>query len=445
MTDTTQTSFAFYSPFDTATILQALRWGEVALPTYLAELETHFVAREPEVMAFLPENGRFSRLQREASHLLAKYPDPEKRPFLFGLPVGVKDIFHVDGFMTQAGCKLPPALLQGAEAESVRRLRAAGALIVGKTVTTEFAYFAPGPTRNPHNLAHTPGGSSSGSAAAVGAGQCLLALGTQTIGSIGRPAAFCGVVGFKPSYERISRQGVIPLAPGVDHVGFFAPDVAGAALAARVLLTDWRKGETAVARPPILGIPEGPYLERTSLFALAFFRETCRQLSAAGFTLKPIPIMPDFAEIEARHRLIVAAQAAQVHAAWFAAHANLYRPQTAELIERGQAVAPAPLAGALAARLRLRAELSQKMAQEGIDLWLAPGASGAAPAGLDSTGDPVMNLPWTHSGLPALSLPSGLDDAGLPLGIQLVGDWQMDERLLGWAAKIEAILRRRPV
>lgn len=441
MSDTTHPSFAFHSPFDTTTILQALRQGDLALPAYLEELAAHFAAREPGILAFLPENGRFSRLQGEAAALLARYPNPEKRPSLFGLPVAVKDIFHVAGFITQAGCKLPPALLQGAEAASVARLRAAGALILGKTVTTEFAYFAPGPTRNPHNLGHTPGGSSSGSAAAIGAGLALLALGTQTIGSIGRPAAYCGVVGFKPSYKRISSEGVIPLAPGCDHVGFFTPDVAGAALAARVLVTDWREGETAVTRQPILAIPEGPYLEQASLWGLAHFRETCERLRAAGFTLKSIPVMPDFAEIEARHRLIVAAQAAQVHADWFTSHADLYRPQTAELIRCGQTVTPAALAGALAARLRLRSELSQLMAQEAIDLWLAPGAVGAAPVGLGSTGNPVMNLPWTHSGLPTISLPSGFDDDGLPLGVQLVGDWQADEPLLGWAVQIEAALR----
>jgi Asp-tRNA(Asn)/Glu-tRNA(Gln) amidotransferase A subunit family amidase len=440
MTDTTHPSFAFHAPFDTVAVLRALRQGDLALPDYLAELETHFAAREPEVMAFLPENGRFARLRREAADLLARYPYPEKRPFLFGLPVGVKDIFQADGFVTQAGCKLPPDLLQGAEAESVRRLRAAGALVIGKTVTTEFAYFAPGPTRNPHNPAHTPGGSSSGSAAAVGAGLCLLALGTQTIGSIGRPAAFCGVVGFKASYERISRDGVIPLAPGCDHVGFFAPDMAGAALAARVLLADWGEGETAVARQPTIAIPEGPYLERTSLTGLAHFHLICQRLRAAGFTLKSVPAMPDFAEIEARHRRIVAAQAAQVHADWFAAHADLYQPQTAELIRRGQTIAGQTLADDLAGRLRLRAELSQLMTAGEIDLWLAPGAVGAAPAGLDSTGDPVLNLPWTHSGLPTISLPAGFDEAGLPLGVQVVGGWRADERLLAWAKQIEPLL-----
>jgi len=211
-----------------------------ALLSSLDQLEARFGARESSVLAFVPEEARFERLRREARILLDRYPQPESRPPLFGVCVGVKDIFHVDGFITRAGSRLPPEILQGAEAESVTQLKAAGALIVGKTVTTEFAYFAPGPTRNPHNAEHTPGGSSSGSAAAVAAGLCSIALGTQTIGSTGRPASFCGVAGYKPSRERISRAGVIPLSPSLDHVGVFAANAADVTQVARLLCRDWR-------------------------------------------------------------------------------------------------------------------------------------------------------------------------------------------------------------
>ncbi|MDQ3007957.1 MAG: amidase, partial [Chloroflexota bacterium] len=188
----------------------------------------------------IPEEDRFGRLHEDAETLVLSYPDLITRPSLFGALVGVKDIFHVEGFVTQAGSRLLSGLLQGTEAKSVTRLKEAGALIFGKTVTTEFAYFFPGPTRNPHNPEHTPGGSSSGSAAAVAAGFCHMALGTQTIGSIIRPAAFCGVVGFKPTYDRISREGVIPLSPSLDHIGFFTSDVETAKHAAAVLIGDWR-------------------------------------------------------------------------------------------------------------------------------------------------------------------------------------------------------------
>jgi Asp-tRNA(Asn)/Glu-tRNA(Gln) amidotransferase A subunit family amidase len=251
-------------------LAEKLRSGERPLLDYLDELEAHFKEREPEVLAFVAEDGRFARLRREAQELLEKYPNPEARPPLFGVPIGVKDIFHADGFVTRAGSKVPPEVIQGHESESVSLLRRAGALVLGKTVTTEFAYFAPGPTRNPYNPEHTPGGSSSGSAAAVGAGLCPLAFGTQTLGSVNRPAAFCGVVGYKPSYDRISKAGVIPLAGSVDHVGLFAKTVAGVALGAGVLCRVWQENRGAEERGSrgagemVVGIPEGAYLERVS-------------------------------------------------------------------------------------------------------------------------------------------------------------------------------------
>ncbi|HVZ20435.1 MAG TPA: amidase, partial [Vicinamibacterales bacterium] len=199
-------------------------------------IEALVEAREPEIQALLPEEGRFDRLRRDARALADRYPDAAARPPLFGLFFGVKDIFHVDGWPTRAGSRLPPEILHGPQATSVSRLLAAGALMLGKTVTTEFAYFTPGPTRNPHNVEHTPGGSSSGSAAAVAAGFCDLALGTQTIGSIIRPAAFCGIVGFKPTFGRIPADGLVACAPSLDHVGALTRDVATLTRAAFVLL-----------------------------------------------------------------------------------------------------------------------------------------------------------------------------------------------------------------
>lgn len=229
---------------------------------YLAELARYFLECEPRVLAFLPEQDRFERLHREAEILLEKYPDPSLRPPLFGVPVGIKDIFQVDGFETRAGSRLPPNEFKGREGSCIARLKKAGALILGKTVTCEFAYRAPGPTRNPHDPEHTPGGSSSGSAAAVAARLCPLALGTQTIGSTNRPAAYCGILGFKPSYGRIALDGVIPLAPSADHAGLFAIDMETMALAASLIIPDWRAFQKA--RRPVLAVPEGPYLERAA-------------------------------------------------------------------------------------------------------------------------------------------------------------------------------------
>jgi Asp-tRNA(Asn)/Glu-tRNA(Gln) amidotransferase A subunit family amidase len=421
-------------------LIEELRSGAQTLPEFLAQVEALLIEHEPFILAFLPEEDRFQRLRREADELVLLYPDLIKRPLLFGALVGVKDIFHVEGFTTQAGSRLPSDLIQGAEAKSVTRLREAGALIFGKTVTTEFAYFSPGPTRNPHHPEHTPGGSSSGSAAAVAAGFCHLALGTQTIGSIIRPASFCGVVGLKPNYDRISREGVIPLSPSLDHVGFFVPDVESAIDAARVLYRDWDEPVQPLKRPR-LGIPEGPYLQSVSPEGLAHFEKVCQLLENAEYELQPIQVMSDFAEIKARHDAIMSAEAAQVHADWFREYESLYSTKLAELIRRGQQITNDQLQSALSARDTFRADIRRIFLDHNIDLWICPSTVGPAPRGLTSTGDPVMNLPWTQVGLPAINLPAGKNQDNLPLGLQMVANWYKDESLLFWAKDLETVLK----
>ncbi|HEY4591677.1 MAG TPA: amidase, partial [Thermoanaerobaculia bacterium] len=302
----------------------------------LEAAEARFAEREPEVRAFLPEEGRFDRLRREARWLFEHWPDPEKRPPLFGMLVGVKDIIHVHGFETRAGSRLPPKVLRGPEASCVAALKKAGALILGKTVTTEFAYFAPGPTRNPWNPEHTPGGSSSGSAAAVAAGLCPVALGTQTIGSIVRPAAFCGVVGFKASRTQIPTDGIIPLSPTLDQPGLFARDAATARRVASLLCDRWRPYPPE--RKPRMGVAVGPYLQRVSKEGMIHFRGVCDRLADAGYEILPVPAMEDFEEVVARHYRVVAAEAARVHHRWFTRFEDRYAPRTAELIRKGQEI-----------------------------------------------------------------------------------------------------------
>ncbi len=420
-------------------LIDDLRSGRISLPEYLVQAEAHFGEHEPSIQALIPEDNRFTRLQQEAADLLDRYPDLIRRPVLFGALAGVKDIFHADGFATQAGSRLPTDLLAGVEAESVTRLKNAGALIFGKTVTTEFAYFSPGPTRNPHNPEHTPGGSSSGSAAAVAAGFCHLALGTQTIGSIIRPASFCGVVGLKPTYDRVSRAGVVPLSASLDHVGFFACDVETAIQAARTLYNDWDE-PIAELKKPLLGIPEGPYLASTSQENLVHFRILCNALENAGYELQSVDMMPDFAEVRSRHDVIMSSEAARFHQDWFGQHEDRYSAKFAELIHRGRQVTDEKLQDALLARDQFRAQMRSAFLDHNIDLWISPSTVGAAPAGLESTGDPVMNLPWTQAGLPALNLPAGRDQQGLPLGLQIVGNWYKDESLLFWARDMQKAL-----
>ena len=424
------------------------RSGNLPVTNYVSQIESFFEKREPAVLAFTPEENRFERLRREAAALVSNFPDPARRPPLFGMLTGVKDIIHVNGFITQAGSRLPSRELQGNEAESVTRLRNAGALIMGKTVTTEFAYFLPGPTRNPYNPEHTPGGSSSGSAAAVGAGLCPLALGTQTIGSLLRPAAFCGVVGFKPTYERVSRDGIIDLSTSFDHIGFFTPDAGTAKKVASVVIgrSAWRL-ETD-DRKPVLGIPEGAYLNCASDYALTCFNAICDSLAEAGYELRRVRVMDNYEEVRARHDVIMSADAARVHEKWFEKYETLYSSKLTELIRRGQpalrkargGVSSPQLQIAFEARDKFRAEIMQIMSDSRIDLWVAPPAHGPAPRGLDNTGDPVMNLPWTQIGFPAINLPAGKNQEGLPMGFQVIGKWNMDEELLAWAEDLEKVV-----
>lgn len=426
-------------PASLAETVQALRSAALDLHTYVDTLCDRIARVDPLVQALLPEPDRCRRLHAEADRLLAAYPDPARRPPLFGVPVGVKDIFHVEGFVTHAGSAVPPEAFAGPEAVCVRQLRAAGALVLGKTVTTEFAYFEPGPTRNPHNPAHTPGGSSSGSAAAVAAGLAPLALGTQTIGSVIRPAAFCGVVGFKPSLGRIETQGLVYFSRTMDHVGLFTQDVAGMALAAGVLCRGWR-GLPAGQRRPILGVPVGPYLEQAEPAALAAFWAQVERLAAAGVAVREVPALADIGQVAQRHRILVFAEFAQEHATLYDRYRTLYRPRTAEIVELGRRVTPMELAEARAGASKLRHELEVLMSRTGIDLWATPAARGPAPLGLESTGDPAMNLPWTHAGLPAVTLPAGRAENGLPLGLQLVARFGEDEALLGWAQALVGLV-----
>jgi Asp-tRNA(Asn)/Glu-tRNA(Gln) amidotransferase A subunit family amidase len=421
----------------------ALRSGQLDLHTHIDAICDRIEAVDGPVQALLPETKRRARLHTEAAALLARYPLPETRPLLYGALVGVKDIFHVDGFVTRAGSQLPPEEFAGAEAHCVQQLRQAGALVLGKTVTTEFAYFEPGPTRNPHNLAHTPGGSSSGSAAAVAAGLCPLGLGTQTIGSVIRPAAFCGVVGFKPTYDRIATSGLVYFSRTADHVGLFTQDVAGMMLAATVLCKDWQLATGDWSRAsgewgskPVLGVPVGPYLEQTEPGALASFEQQLQQLEGAGYRVKRVPTLPDIQALNLLHRRMVFAEFAREHVHLYPRYADRYRPRTREIIQTGQTVSAEGLTASRQHCQTLRAELHAQMEAEQIDLWVCPPALGAAPAGIHATGDPNMNLPWTHAGMPALTLPAGCAADGMPLGLQLVGRFGGDEQLLVWANQL---------
>jgi Asp-tRNA(Asn)/Glu-tRNA(Gln) amidotransferase A subunit family amidase len=419
----------------------ALHAGELDLLVYINQLCDLIDASEPSIQALLPETGRRARLLHEAQELQMRFPDPTSRPPLFGIPVGIKDIFRVDGFPTRAGSQLPVELFNGPESDCVRTLRSVGALILGKTVTTEFAYFEPGPTRNPRNIAYSPGGSSSGSAAAVAAGFCPLAIGTQTIGSTIRPAAFCGTVGFKSSYGRIPMTGGILCSETFDHVGIFTSDVAGMQLAASQVCQNWGRVELQIPGDlPTLGVPDGPYLEQASAEGLAAFEHQLSLLKKAGYALRHVKALEEIDTINRRHSRLVFAEMADVHSEWFTHYESLYRPRTASAIREGQEVSAEELSVLRDSPTKLRTELETLMEQAGIDVWVCPSAPGPAPEGITSTGSPLMNLPWTHAGMPAISLPAGYAANGLPLGLQCVGAFMADESLLEWTIPLAKIV-----
>lgn len=423
-----------------AQIARDLVSGKLDLIDYINAACDRLDRFDSDIESFLPEPGRRDRLSSEAALMQKTYSEAMRRPPLYGVLIGVKDVYRVDGFPTRANSRLDPEVLAGPEADCVRLLRQAGALVLGKTVTTEFAYFEPGPTRNPHNLNHTPGGSSSGSAAAVAAGFSPLTLGTQTIGSVNRPAAFCGIVGFKPSYNRIPTGGLLYFSRSADHVGCFTQDIEGMTLAASVLCHDWQ--EIKVSYKPVLGIPKGKYLEQASEKALNSFAEQLDCLKQAGYEIREVRALDDIEKIAVWHRKLIAAEMALEHADLFARFADLYRPRTAEIIEEGQAISRQDLEEGRKRQKDLRQHLETTMREAGIDLWVTPAAPGPAPEGLDSTGNPAMNMPWTNSGLPSVSLPAGLAEQGLPLSLQLIAPFMGDELLLSWADGIAEVFNK---
>ncbi|MCQ6556393.1 amidase [Streptomyces sp. C10-9-1] len=423
-------------PVSLVRVAERLRSGDTE-PLAEAERTLRRIAEaDGTVRAFVPEPDRAGRLRAAARELAARGTAPGDRPALYGVPVGVKDIVHVDGLPTAAGSALPPEELAGPQAAVVDRLVGAGALIAGKTATGEFAVTAPAPTRNPHHPDHTPGGTSSGSAAAVAAGMVPLAVGTQTIGSLIRPAAYCGVVGFKPSHGRIPLDGVLPVAPTFDTVGVAAATVADAALAAEVLCDGFDPAK-APARRPVLGVPEGPYLDFAEPEARAAYDRQLTALAAAGYEIARVPLFEKLEEEAFPLFVINLYELSRAHADWFGRFGELYDERTAQAIVQGQGASEEDHRACLEQREDFRGAIAEAARAHGVDLWAAPAATGPAPGDLGNPGESVMSLPWSGAGLPCLTLPQARPKGELPLGLQLVGHPGGDEALLAWAAELE--------
>jgi Asp-tRNA(Asn)/Glu-tRNA(Gln) amidotransferase A subunit family amidase len=393
---------------------------------------------EPDLHAYVIEPDRRARVHAEVEVLLARWPDPADRPALFGMPLGVKDVMHTRGWVTRAGSSVDPATFAGDEAVVVTRLRETGALVVGKTVTAEFASKAPGETRNPHDHARTPGGSSSGSAAAVAIGTADLATGTQTIGSVIRPAAFCGIVGFKPTHGRASIKGIVAHSPSFDTPGVFARDVETVRAAAAVMWDGWQEhGSPAIGRLVVAG---GDYLGQAEPQARKAFEQTVDALRTQGWSVDEQDLLPDLRDVRAHNLVINRYELAQVHAPWFDAHRADYRTETVEAVEEGRAISATGYSESLAHLRAFREEVDRRLAALGTIAVITPAAPGQAPIGIETTGNPAMAMPWTYAGLPAVAVPAGLSPDGLPIGIQLVGRRDADEQLIALAADLEPVL-----
>jgi Asp-tRNA(Asn)/Glu-tRNA(Gln) amidotransferase A subunit family amidase len=403
------------------------------------DLVEHCLARidqlESEIHAWVLIDPAHAR--REAERLGQLQEDDDWAGPLHGIPIGIKDIIDVAGWPTRCGSPLREGHIADRDAAVVSALRKAGAIILGKTVTTEWAGFDPPITRNPWNLAHTPGGSSSGSAAAVASEMCLAALGTQTGGSIIRPAAFCGVAGLKPGFGDLPNDGVALQTMHLDHVGPIARRVSDLyivwqALAAaahgsmesmfsrRWADSDLESWIDAYGLNKTLFVLEGPLLEMAEPEARAIFHHTLDRLKSS-VCLRPLRLPQSFENVLTWHRRINAVEAAAYHRETFPSRCEEYGPQFSALLDEGHNVSSVDYAEALIRKSEVRDELARLLHQheDALGCLVMPAALGPAP-GPETTGLPKFNAPWSYIGWPSLTIPCALSTSGLPLGLQFI-------------------------
>jgi Asp-tRNA(Asn)/Glu-tRNA(Gln) amidotransferase A subunit family amidase len=407
--------------------------GSLTPARALAQCAEAIAAREGDLGAFVSLNLERSRAEAERkADALAASP-------LRGLPVGVKDIIDTADFPTEYGSPVYRGHRPFADAAVTMMVRRAGGLIPGKTVTTEFAFMQPAHTRNPHNRAHAPGGSSSGSAAAVGAGMLPIALGTQTGGSTVRPAAYCGVAGFKPSYKMIPMVGVKCFSWSLDTMGLFAAAIADVAYAAAAITgRDLRVDRTTPAAPRIALVRTHAWDKAEPPMREALER-TGRRAVAAGATVKEFDRLAFLEEADAAHAPVSHYEAFRALAFEYAHHRGQLGPMLTATLDGAAEVTPDGYDAARRNAKRARQALADFMTD--FDVILTPSASGAAPEGFTSTGTPAFNRMWTLLGAPCINVPGWQDAAGMPLGLQVVGRFGRDRAALEAAAFIERALR----
>ncbi len=373
---------------------------------------------------------------------------------LHGVPIGVKDIFNTEGVRTASGSPIYDDFVPDFDSTAVARLKDAGAVMMGKAVTTEFASFDPSPTRNPWNAEHTPGGSSSGSAAGVAARLFPGALGSQTSGSVLRPASYNGVVGVKPTFGRISRYGVTPVAWSLDTVGYFTRTVEDAAMMLDVLAgrddldpsssaepVDGYAGAVAGASSaPRIGVVRSFFFDYADGETVAHTEEVLGRLSGSGAAVEDASPSTDFDVLLAAHRTTMNVESAVTRGDDFAARPDDFSPNVRSSVEWGMLAPATAYVQAQRHRAAFRREVAALASR--FDALLTPSTPAPAPRDLTTTGDASFQAPWTTAGLPAISIPSGLSASGLPFGVQLVAAPFAEARLLSAAAWCEGVLGR---
>ena len=359
----------------------------------------------------------------------------EGKTDLHGIPVGVKDIFYTKGTKTTMGSPIYMDYVPTEDADVVKRVHEAGGITLGKTETTEFAVHDPAPTRNPWNTDHTPGGSSSGSAAAVASGLCQVAFGSQTGGSVIRPASYCGVVGVKPTYDLLSRKNVFPLSWSLDHVGYMTRTVEDAQIMLNAL-TGEKKAYAERDTPPRVGILSGYFKENATESVWMGFENAIGKLWGEGAESVVAQLPKSFGLVHDVHRVIMSVETAAAHEDIFKTRREDYREYLRGFISSGLLV---PATSYLRAQ-RIRDEIIQDMVKliSEFDCVVCPSSVDTAPKGLEWTGSPAFNAPWSLTGLPSVTVPSGLAENRMPLGLQLIGnpysEWELLE-IAGWCEK----------
>jgi Asp-tRNA(Asn)/Glu-tRNA(Gln) amidotransferase A subunit family amidase len=410
-------------------LIPKLRDRDISAVQLVDQCIARIEAREDAVGAWAFFNAEQSR------RVAAELDRGPVRGILHGIPVGVKDIIDVAGMPTECGTPVYRGRLAARDASCIQRIRDAGGIPIGKTVATEFSYFKPGKTANPRNLSHTPGGSSSGSAAAVADWMVPVALGAQTAGSVIRPAAFCGVIGFKSSHGAVALDGVEGLAPSLDSLGWFVREVEDAEVMRAVLAGDSYRPLSDAPATPRIAVCETHEWRHADARAQENFHRAAEQLGRAGAEISVLSLPAEFAALYELHVCIMSYEAARLLGGIADQHADQISPQLGALIASGRRIDAAVYDDA---RRRVAMAIEKLDSLFGnFDAILAPSAPGEAPAGLQATGDPVFSRVWTLLKGPSVALPVGAGAHGLPLGVQLIGRLNADRQLLAVAKRVQ--------